>query len=69
MAAVAVGDVLKDEGPMAFGGVFFAVLDSGFDGEDIHPVDFEAGDILTAFVVFGKSGGSVGGGTHAVFVV
>lgn len=69
VAAVAVGDVFEDQGAVAFGGVFFAVLDGGFDGEDIHAVDFEAGDVLSAFVVFGKSGGAVGGGTHTVLVV
>lgn len=69
MPAVAVGDVLEDERAVAFGGVLFAVLDGGFDGEDVHAVDFEAGDVLAAFVVFGESGGAVGGGAHAVFVV
>ena len=69
MAAVAVGDVFEDEGPVAFGGVLFAVLDGGFDGEDVHAVDFEAGDVLAAFVIFGERGGSVGSGAHTVFVV
>lgn len=67
--AVAVRDVFEDQGAMAFGGVFLAVLDGGFDGEDVHAVDFEAGDVLAALVVFGQGGGAVGGGTHAVFVV
>ena len=67
--AVAVGDVFEDQGPVAFGGVFLAVLDGGFDGEDVHAVDFEAGDVLAAFVVFGQGGGAVGGGAHAIFVV
>ena len=67
--AVAVGDVFEDEGPVAFGGVLFAVLDGGFDGEYVHAVDFEAGDILAAFVIFREGGGSVGGGAHAVFIV
>ena len=69
VAAVAVGDVLEDQGAVAFGGVLFAVLDGGLDGEDVHSVDFEAGDVLAAFVVFGERGGAVGGGTHAVFIV
>ena len=69
MPAVAVRDVFEDQGPVAFGREFFAVLDGGFDGEDVHAVDFEPGDVLAAFVVFGEGGGAVGGGTHAVFVV
>ena len=69
MAAVAVGYVFEDEGPVAGGGVFFAVLNGGFDGEDVHSVDFETGDVLPALVVLGQSGGAVGGGAHAVFVV
>ena len=40
MAAVTVGDVFEDEGPVAFGRVAFAVLDGGFDGEDVHAVYF-----------------------------
>ena len=69
MPAVAVGDVFEDQGPVAFGGVSFAVLDGRFDGEDVHAVHFEAWDVLPAFVIFGEGGGAVGGGTHAVFVV
>ena len=69
MPAVAVRDVFEDQGAVAFGGVFLAILDGGFDGEDVHAVDFEAGDVLAALVVFGQGGGAVGGGTHAVFVV
>ena len=69
VAAVAVGDVLEDQGPVAFARVLLAVLDGGFDGEDVHTVDFEAGDVLAALVVFGQGGGAVGGGAHAVLVV
>ena len=69
MSAVAVGYVFEDQGAVAFGGVFFAVLDGGFDGENVHAVDFKAGDVLAAFVVFSESGGAVGGGTHSVLVV
>ena len=54
---------------MASDSVFFAVLDGGFDGEDVHSVDFETGDVLASFIVFGQSGSTVGGGAHAVFVV
>ena len=67
--AVAVRDVFENQGAVAFGGVIFAVLDGGFDGEDVHAVDFEAGDVLAALVVFGQRGGAVGGSTHAVLVV
>ena len=52
MAAVAVCDVFEDQGAVAGDGVGFAVLDGGFDGEDVHAVDFEAGDVLSTFVVF-----------------
>ena len=69
MPAVAVGDVFENQGPVTFGGVTFAVLDGGFDGEDVHAVDFEARDVLPAFVVFGEGGGAVGGGAHAILVV
>ena len=67
--AVAVRDVFEDQGAVAFGGVLLSVLDGGFDGEDVHAVDFEAGDVLAALIVFGQGGGAVGGSTHAVFVV
>ena len=69
VSTVAVRDVLEDQGAVAFGGVFLAILDRGFDGEDVHAVDLEAGDVLAALVVFGQGGGAVGSGTHAVFVV
>lgn len=69
VAAVAVGDIFEDEGPVAGEVEGFAVFDCGFDGEDVHAVDFEAGDVLAAFVVFRQGGGAVGGGAHAVFVV
>lgn len=69
MATVAVGDVFEDEGTVAGNGVAFAVLHGGFDGEDVHAVDLETGDVLAALVVFGQGSGAGGGGTHAVFVV
>ena len=69
MAAVAVGDVFEDERAVAGTGVVAAVLDGGFHGEDVHAVDFEAGDVLAAFVVVCQGGGAVGGCAHAVFVV
>ena len=69
MPAVAVRDVFEDQGAVAFGGILLAVLDGGFDGEDIHAVDFKAGDVLAAFVIFGEGGGAVGRCAHAVLVV
>ena len=52
MAAIAVSNVFEDQRAVAGDRVFFAVLDGGFHGENVHAVDFEAGDILAAFVVF-----------------
>ena len=53
MAAVAVGDVFEDEGTVTGDSVLFSVLDGGFDCKYIHTVNFEAGNILTAFVIVG----------------
>ena len=69
VTSVTVGDILEDKGTLAVNGVVLAVLDSGLDGEDIHAVDLETGDVLATLVVVGQSGGTGGGGTHAVFVV
>ena len=69
MAAVAIRDVLEYERSVACGGVRFPILHGGFNSEDVHAVDFEAWDVLTALVVFSECGGTVGGGAHAVFVV
>ena len=51
MAAVTVGDIFEDERTMAVNGVLFTVLDSGFDGEDVHTVNLEAGNVLATFIV------------------
>jgi hypothetical protein len=51
--AVAVGDVFEDDGPVAGDCVGFGVRDGCFDGEDVHAVYFEAGDVLPALVVVG----------------
>ena len=69
MASVAVGDVFEDEGPVAGDGVAFTVFDGRFDGEDVHSIHFQPGDVLAAFIVFGKSSGAGGCGAHTVFVV
>lgn len=69
VTAVAVGDVLEDERALAGRCPFAAVLNRGLYGEDIHAVDLEAGNVLTARVVVGRCGGAIGRGTHAVLVV
>ena len=69
VASVAVGDVFVVEGALAGGAVLLAVLDGGLDGEDVHAVDLQAGDVLAALVVVGDGRGSVGGSAHAVLVV
>ena len=69
VASVAVGDVFVDEGALAGGAVLLAVLDGGLDGEDVHAVDLQAGDVLAALVVVGDGRGAVGGSAHAVLVV
>ena len=69
MPAIAVGDVLEDERTVAVDCVLFAVFDGGFDGEDVHSVDFKARDVLTTFIIFRKSGSPVGCCAHAIFVV
>ena len=69
MSSVSVGDVLEDQWAVACDSVLLPVFNGCFDGEDVHAVDFESWDVLTAFVVLCKSGGTVGGGTHSVLVV
>jgi len=54
VATVAVGHVFEDEGAVAGDCVGFAVRDGGFDGEDVHAVYLETGNILTALVVVGE---------------
>jgi hypothetical protein len=69
VASVAVGDVFVDEGTLAGGAVLLSVLDGGLDGEDVHAVDLQTGDVLAALVVLGDGRRAVGSGTHAVLVV
>jgi hypothetical protein len=69
VASVSVGDIFVDERTLAGGGVFLAVLDGSLDSEDVHAVDLETGDVLTALVVVGDGGGAVGRSAHAVLVV
>lgn len=69
MSTVAVSDIFEDKRTVAVDRVLFAVLDGSFDGEDVHSVDLETGDVLSTLVVFGQSGGAVGGCAHTVFVV
>ena len=69
MATIAVCDVFEDKWAFFFDGVLLAVLDGGFDCEDVHGVDLQAGDVLAALVVFCESGRASGRCTHAVFVV
>jgi hypothetical protein len=69
VSSVAVGNVFVDEGTLAGGGPLLSVLDSGLDGEDVHTVDLQTRDVLSALVVVGESGGAVSGGTHTVLVV
>lgn len=69
MAAVAVSDVLEDERALARDGPLAAVLHSGFDGEHVHAVDLETGDVLPPRVVVRRGGRAVRRRTHAVLVV
>lgn len=69
MPAVAVSDIFEDEGSVAGDGVLLAVFDGGFDGEDVHAIDFEAGNVLPAFVVFCHRSRTICGSSHPVFVV
>lgn len=69
VAAVAVGDVLEDEGSLAGDGVVLAVLHGRLGGEDVHAVDLETGNVLATLVVLGEGGGAGSGGTHTVLVV
>jgi hypothetical protein len=69
VTSVSVGNVFVDERTLASSGVFLAVLDSSLDGEDVHAVDLETGDVLTALVVVRDGGGAVGSSSHTVLVV
>lgn len=69
VAAVSVGDIFEDERAVVAGGEVLAVLDGSLDGEDIHTVDLETGDILATLVVVGKGRRPSSGSTHSVLVV
>jgi len=69
VASVAVGDVFVHKRSLAGGGVLFSVLDRGLDGEHVHAVDLQTGNVLAALVVVGEGRGAVGSGAHAVLVV
>lgn len=69
MTSVPVCDVFVDEGSFAFGTPLLSVLDSSLNGEDVHAVDLETGNVLTALVVVGKGGSAVSGSTHSILVV
>ncbi len=69
MASITVGDVFEDEWAVAGDCVLLAVFDGGFDGENVHTVNFETWNILASLVVFCQGGGAVGCGSHTVFVV
>lgn len=69
VTTVAVGDVLEDEGALAGVAVLLTVLDGSLDGESVHAVDLETGDVLAALVVLGEGRGAVSSGTHTVLVV
>lgn len=69
VTSVTVGDVFVDKRTLAGGAVLLSVLDGGLDGEDVHAVDLQTGDVLAALVVVGDGRRAVGGGTHTVLVV
>ena len=56
MSSVTVGDVFVDKRALASGSILLSVLDSGLDGEDIHTVNLQTGDVLSTLVVVGESG-------------
>jgi hypothetical protein len=69
VSSVAVGNVFVDKRTLAGSGVFLSVLDGGLNGEDVHAVDLQTGNVLTALVIVGEGGRAVGSGTHTVLVV
>jgi len=56
VSSVTVGDVFVDKRALASGSILLSVLDSGLDGEDIHTVNLQTGDVLSTLVVVGESG-------------
>ena len=69
VTSVPVGDELVDEGSLSWGAPFLAELGGGLNGEDVHAIDLQTGNVLATLVVVGDGGGAVGRGTHAVLVV
>lgn len=69
VASVPVGDILEDHGAVAGIGPLLAVLDRGLDGEAVHAVDLETGDVLATLVVIREGGRPVCRRTHTVLVV
>merc|ERR1712072_505455 len=69
VTAVSVSHVLVDERAVAILAPLLAVLHSSLDGEDVHTVDLQTGDVLATLVVLGHGGGTASGGTHTVLVV
>lgn len=69
VATVSVRDILVDERALFVLAPLLAVLDSGLDSEDVHSIDFETGNVLTASVVIGVGRRAVCRSAHAVFVV
>lgn len=69
VTTIAVGDVFENHGALAGGSPFLAVLDSGLDGQDIHAINLETRNVLSALVVIGQSRRTGSRSTHTVLVV
>ena len=69
VAVVAVCHHLDVHGPVTGGGEFADELHALLDGQDVHAVDADAGDVVAHLVVVRVGGVAVDGGTHAVLVV
>jgi hypothetical protein len=69
VAAIAICYVLVDERPFAGYSPLLAVLDGGLDGEDIHTIDLQPWDVLSALVVVRERRRTVRRCAHAIFVV
>lgn len=69
VASVSVGDVFVNERSLASRAILLSVLDCSFDGEDVHAVDLQTGNVLATLVIFRDGGGTVRSSTHTVLVV
>jgi len=69
VTAVAVGDVLEDKRSLAGGGPLTTELNGGLDSQDVHTVDLETGNVLSAGVVVRSGGSAVSSSAHTVLVV